>query len=62
MKPILLAASSTIEGITDLIKRFYGGSSIRLEGSAYGWDVFNAKGKIDNVRVVFARRYRFERV
>lgn len=53
----LLASSPSLQGITTLIIRFYGGSAIEIVGE----EVHNSKGKIEGVRVVKAKgRYRFE--
>lgn len=53
----LLASAPTQERLLKIVTDFYCGSSIRFENG----DVFNAKGKIEGVRVIFKnRRFRFE--
>lgn len=60
---MLYGSSGTLDGITALISRFYGGSQIRLERGEKEWTIHNSRGQIDGVRVVLRKlRYRFEKV
>lgn len=62
-KPTLLASSPTLDGITKIVARFYGGSTITLEDLSDGlWEIHNRNGSIDGVSVELAKgRYRFIR-
>ena len=59
MKTKLIGSSGDLGLMTVLLNKFYYTSSIRIEGE----EVFNSKGKIQNVRVVLKKgRYRFEHI
>ena len=53
----ILGSAPTEERLLKLVTDFYCGSTIRFKGS----QVFNAKGKIEGVRIVKkSNRFRFE--
>lgn len=64
---MLLASSSTLEGITQLCREYFCNSSIELhqEARAAGlisYSVYNAKGLIKGCHVILkGKRYRFEK-
>lgn len=63
VKPRLYASSGSLEGITALVRRFYGDSpTVKLVAESDElWQVHNAYGRIDGMRVILKkRRYRFE--
>ena len=58
----LLASSPTLDGIKDIVSKYYYSSNIRLDrmGDTNLYEVSNAKGKINGVKVEFSKgRYRF---
>jgi hypothetical protein len=62
-KAKLLAASSSIEGITKLVSEYYGKSKTVFlkEVDSNLWEVHNSKGLIDSVEVVLQKdRFRFQ--
>lgn len=65
---MLLGSSGSLEGIGDVIAKFYGGERKKLEpvrqGEVTEWTVHQTNGaQISSVRVVLQRgRYRFEKV
>lgn len=59
----LIASASGLDELQRIAKKFYRGASIHFEPDDYcEWDVFNANGKINEVKVrKKAGRYRLER-
>jgi len=52
----LIGSSPTEDGIKNLISKFYGGSTITLEGEK----VYNLRGRIEDAKVeIKGKRYRF---
>lgn len=60
MKNKLLASSSSIEGITTLIKEYFFSPNITLQYNKDHWDIYNTKGLIENFEIIKTKkRYKF---
>lgn len=60
----LIGSHYHLEGIKDLIERFYCGTVVNLiQKDGNTWTVSNSRGQIEGVRVTLIRkRYRFEAI
>ena len=63
MKTTLLGSAPTLDGIKDIIEKFYYSPKDLLYLSANEWQIIGKNGAINGARVIFKKgRYRFESI
>ena len=63
MKTTLLGSAPTLDGIKNVIAKFYYGEKELLPVVPNEWQIISKNGAINGVRVIFKKgRYRFESI